>query len=210
VTHLYHIYFEQPLTPEAFLCQLSKLPASFHEKINQLKRWQDRHASLLGKLLLIKGLNDFGYSNLDLNSITYNQYGRPLLSENIDFNISHSGNYVMCALSDEGNIGVDIEEIKAIDVTQFKKFITSDELALIQNSENSLTEFYELWAKKEAVMKAEGRGLSIPLKDIKIENNIALSPYGTWHLHKIEIDPGYSAYLADKKEFDSLQLFNSK
>ncbi|MGB8192529.1 MAG: 4'-phosphopantetheinyl transferase superfamily protein, partial [Chitinophagaceae bacterium] len=101
-------------------------------------------------------------------------------------------------------IGVDIEEIRSIDFEGFKKFMTDEELAVIENNENPLAGFYELWTKKEAVIKAEGKGLSIPLKDIKIENNIARSPYGTWYLHKIEIDPNYPAYLADKKEFGSL------
>ena len=103
---------------KAFL--LSIMPDEEKQKIKNLYRLKDQQASLLGKLLLHKLLVEMRGSEIDLSELTYSTKGKPLLEgADVSFNISHSGDYVVCAVADQQEIGVDIEKIEEVDVNKF-------------------------------------------------------------------------------------------
>ena len=108
--------------------------------------------------------------NKDINFVT-NKYGKPMLSNEseLHFNISHSGSWVSCALH-YSPIGIDIEQLLTIDIHFCKRFFTTEEYnALINESEKEREKyFYKLWTLKESYIKAEGKGLSIPLNSFNI------------------------------------------
>ena len=105
----------------------------------------------------------------DLRDLDYTQYGKPYYkNSDFNFNISHSGKYVVCAGSNQSPIGVDVEEIKPINIEDFREQFHPDELKEIIGSSNPLTSFYQFWTKKESVIKADGKGLSIPLNDLNL------------------------------------------
>jgi 4'-phosphopantetheinyl transferase len=194
--------FTEHFTQSIFNSYLRLLPIELQKKNSRFLRWQDKHSHLLGKLLLNKGLKNYGYENL-LAELKYSHYGRPYLNEFIDFNISHSGNYVICAIANDSQLGIDIEKIEEINFSEFVDILRDEEWNQIVNSTNPLFTFYEYWTMKESVIKAEGRGLSIPLKDIFIKNNNACLNEKIWFLKKIQIDEEYSCHLViNNSEFD--------
>ncbi len=65
----------------------------------------------------------------------------------IQFNISHAGDYIACAVSDDP-VGVDIELIKTADMQIAERFFTTDETAYIKSGQQE-QRFYEVWTKKE-------------------------------------------------------------
>jgi 4'-phosphopantetheinyl transferase len=76
-------------------------------------------------------------------------------------------------------VGIDVEEIKPIDFDIAKRFFSSNEHRqfLQQPEDKKLAFFYDIWTMKEAVIKAEGKGLSIPLDSFTVlaqEGRIAL------------------------------------
>ena len=78
---------------------LRKLPVDFQKNILLYKRWQDVQLRLLGRLLLIKGLERNG-EDFDKLTIEYTNKGKPYFKEsNIKFNISYSGNIVVCIIN---------------------------------------------------------------------------------------------------------------
>ena len=87
------------------------------------------------------------------------------LPVDINFNVSHSGNHGLIALAPEGRLGVDVEECtphRNLD-TLIETVFTPDEqaeLALIEGEERPRA-FFRLWTVKEALVKAEGTGLSL-------------------------------------------------
>lgn len=164
------------------------------EKIARYRRWQDRHAHLFGKLLLREALKRCSGADT-LSGLQYTSYGRPYLPGPVDFNLSHSGKYVVCAISGESNLGVDIEEVKPIQLADFANVLRLDEVAAIQSAPDALQSFYRLWTIKESVIKAEGRGLSIPLKDILVDHHSASLYDKVWYLHDLKIDGQYSTFL---------------
>lgn len=141
------------------------------ERIRRFHRFEDSLSCLLGDVLARYAIcKRFGIRNRELVFGT-NDYGKPILLEpnGIDFNISHSENWVVCAV-DNNNVGLDIENIKPIDFKIAERFFSRDEyISLIsQPAQIKLKYFYMIWTLKESFIKAEGRGLSIPLNSFTI------------------------------------------
>ena len=191
-------FFDQKLDQPAFDYHLGRIPSVMQERIGKFRRWQDAHCSLFGKLLLIEGLKKYGIRQEILNEICYTDYNRPFLTGPIDFNISHSGKGVVCVITENGDIGVDIEEINPVELEYFTRQFTARELTVIRNAENSDHEFYRWWTKKEAIIKADGMGLSLPLKKIRFDNSgQAEINNRTWQMREISLpDQRYCCHLA--------------
>jgi 4'-phosphopantetheinyl transferase len=175
-------------------------PKEVKQKINKYKFAKDRNLALGGKYLLAKGLKLFDIDLKKLNSFTEGEFGKPSIDAPIEFNISHSEEYVVCAISDEGEIGIDIEKIHDIDPDEFDNVFTKEEIENIKKSNDKNYEFFKLWTIKEAAMKACGKGFSQDPKGILILDektlNIAESRY---YFHKIEINRSdYISYLVMK------------
>jgi 4'-phosphopantetheinyl transferase len=203
---IYYENFSHPLPPESFEKYLNMIPDEFSVRIKSFRKWQDAHTCLFGKLLLLKGLNHFNVGN-SLNDIKYNRYGRPYFDQGpIDFNISHSGSSVVCAVSDEGTIGVDIEEIHAIEIGDFHKQFRPEEWAKIMSSDDKHTQFYAYWTKKEAAIKADGRGLSIPLMKVWIDGDVVHVEENTYKLHELLLTSGAKCHLASEKEITYIHM----
>jgi 4'-phosphopantetheinyl transferase len=195
MTLLYYLFFDRCLPDTVFNDRLQLLPVDQAEKIRCFHRWQDAHASLFGKLLLLKGFKHFDLS-INLADMKYSGYGKPYIEKTpVSFNISHSGNCVVCALStDTKSIGIDVEEIKAIDITDFKNNWTDNEWKEISN--NDAGSFYRFWTCKEAIIKAEGRGLSIPLNNIEVWRTYGLLLDKTYFLTEFNLHPDFVATMA--------------
>lgn len=88
------------------------------------------------------------------------QNGKPYICDCRHFNISHSGDFVVCAVSDS-EIGVDTEVISRMSPHTMHKFLSPSEI----NEYNSLTQsrqnafLCEKWVRKESYLKLLGTGL---------------------------------------------------
>lgn len=192
--------FEQKLPDQELAAHLALFPVSIKNKFLKFQRWQDKQAYLFGKLLLLMGLEQFGVT-CDLEKLQYTSYCRPYINNSIDFNISHSGHYVACVLSDSYKVGIDIEQVSSINIGDFECYMLPDELDKINRSKNKSYEFYEYWTRKESVAKADGRGLSIPLKKIIIRDDVARLENATWYLKKIKLVENYVVHLASNTKY---------
>jgi 4'-phosphopantetheinyl transferase len=178
------------------------------EKVLKYRRWQDAQSSLLGKILLMRGLKKYGFSKCVLEDIQYTPYNRPYFRDNIYFNISHSGNCVICAISRDFELGIDVEEIRPIIIHDFNSQFNEEELNTIYSSEDRLFAFYNLWTKKEAIIKADGRGMSVPLKNIVFKNSReALLNERQWHVKQIDLNNMYCIHLAAAASPDNRIMF---
>lgn len=183
------------------------LTDSLRDKHFRYRRWQDRTANLYSIILLIQGLQKYGHDYSQLEHLRYTLNGRPYLSGTLDFNISHSGDYIICAIGNEIRLGVDIEQIKPVEFSDFHDLMSEEQWKLIKNAVDPLKAFFKYWAIKESIIKADGRGLSIPLNDIIITEKMAYYE-NRWHLKELEIDEDYCTCLASNQEeaFISLEF----
>ena len=100
----------------------------------------------------------YGYDVQD-NNILVSKLGKPFLDSNkYYFNISHSGEYVIFAVSDD-EIGIDIQKMDEINLGISERFFSPYEAKFIKKC-NSFKRFYIIWTIKEAYIKYSGQGLN--------------------------------------------------
>jgi 4'-phosphopantetheinyl transferase len=137
--------------------------------------------------------------------------GRPLLAEPraaLEFNLSHSGEAAMVAVSSGVPVGVDIEVMRDlpdfIDIARRFFAATEVEHLLRLAPEERLGGFYVTWTRKEAFVKALGLGLSFPLdafctgpQDSRPRlRRTEGAPYAEWTLTDLAPATGYKGAVA--------------
>lgn len=139
---------------------------------------RDRYICARGQLRMLLGW----YLGIEAAKVQFrcNRYGKPYLAGDctgrLHFNVSHSRGLALYALRSDGEVGVDIEYMDA-DVT-FRsialEFFSPEEYATLTSlpEKLQLRAFYDGWVRKEAYIKALGRGLHIRLSDF----TVSLSP----------------------------------
>lgn len=187
-------------------------------RIRKFIQYEDALRALVSDLLIrsiiIEKLN---IKNNDI-IFQFNKYGKPFL-KNYDFfkfNISHSGKWVTCAIS-QSSIGIDIEQIKPIDFEIAKKFFSHTEYIDIseKTEQEKSNYFYALWTLKESYVKAVGKGLAIPLNSftIKIGNKITIQSRDNTRKYNfafLDIDNKYKMAVCSEKELIPINLKLSK
>lgn len=167
----------------------SKLTDYRRNKIEKYKFEADAKRSLYSAMLLqYIIMHKYSVTN-DEFEVAYNTYGKPYILGKKDwkFNISHSGEWVICGWSNK-EIGVDIEQIKDMDIKIAQRFFTPNEYAYLCkfNKEIQNHKFFELWTLKESYIKYKGKGLSIPLDSFEfnlkelpvvLKSELLLKPY---------------------------------
>lgn len=116
-----------------------------------------------------------GLSPAELH-FTYNGYGKPALAAHqnqtgVEFNLSHTGDHALCAVTTGHAVGVDLETIKTLDYLQLADTVFSPyEQAILRQLPTSKQPdaFFNGWTRKEAYIKAHGKGLSMPLADFDV------------------------------------------
>ncbi|HZJ99897.1 MAG TPA: 4'-phosphopantetheinyl transferase superfamily protein [Tissierellaceae bacterium] len=100
--------------------------------------------------------------------ILKNLWGKPSLKNypNIYFNISHSRDCIVCVVSDRYPVGIDIEKVRAFNIYAAKKVCSTQELKNIYSKEDPDREFFRYWTLKESYVKAIGKGISYPMKNV--------------------------------------------
>lgn len=126
------------------------------------------------------------------------------------FNVSHSGDYIVIAISRAAEVGVDIEEMRPdcpVDDLA-RRYYSTREYAWLRTlaGEDRIEAFYRLWTVKEAVLKCAGLGLSVPTRMVEVllddgapsvtcrdKDRKALEQLQVTELHPV---PGYAGALA--------------
>jgi|SRR5271165_1520084 len=100
--------------------------------------------------------------------------GKPELvgHERVSFNLSHTGGLALLAIAGSGRIGVDAEILRpGIEVAELsRRFLApaeADEILGLPN-DAQLAAFFACWTRKEALVKALGGGLSVPLDRFRV------------------------------------------
>ena len=127
---------------------------------------------LLGRILLRRLLAERLGCPPDALVFRTGEHGKPtLVSHDWQFNLSHSGDWLVLALCQQGPLGVDVEmglrQRPVLPLAQ--RFYAPEEyqwlLALPPREQTSA--FYRLWSRKEAVLKAQGAGIAAGLDKVR-------------------------------------------
>ncbi len=155
----------------------------------------------------------------------YTKYKKPFLTptNNLKFNVSHSGNMAAFAFYSNREIGVDIEKIKDdFDVLELaQNFFSKKEIEVLEKLPKSelARAFYRCWTRKESFIKAEGSGLSFPLDKFTVsiesdtsaeivETNFSSEAYKQWSLFSFIPQENYLAAVAVKDQVNAISYFD--
>ncbi len=168
---------------------------------------RDRYISV--RVLLRRTLA--GYLRVDPADLAFEigEHGKPRLAcGSLSFNLSHSGDSLIIAVADFPGIGVDIETIKPRSSLESiaTRCFSDWEFERWQRlpAEQQLETFYRLWTKKEAFVKAVGRGIALGLEQCEVElerdGNLLAVPaeYGPatdWKATELPVDANSCAAL---------------
>ncbi len=166
MTEIYALNIERQLDESLFTGLLQHVNPEKRYRIRRFLRWEDAHRGLLAELLIRRQIIELtGMNNRDI-SFYFNEYGKPSLvgQGGFHFNLSHSGIWVVCAI-DRHAVGIDVEKVSPIDFGISRNFFNEDEHRdlMSRDEQDRLSYFFTLWTLKESYIKAEGKGLSIPL-----------------------------------------------
>lgn len=131
----------------------------------------------------------------------YGDQGKPALADGPCFNLSHAGGFACLAVHPDLEVGLDIEAHRDVEDEIADRFFSASEVAALSHlsGQDRQAGFFRCWTRKEAVIKALGGGLSIPLDafDVSLDERAAtldrLDPaYGTaadWALAPFSLGP---------------------
>ena len=157
---------------ETFENALKLVSKNRQQEVLCFRQEKDRQRKLISVLLLRYLAKE--YLNISDYTVSTNSFGKPFLEDHLEFqfNVSHSGNWVAAAVANKP-VGIDVELINETkDFMEIAKRFYSEEeyvhLAKEPNDTSKLASFYDIWTKKESLIKAVGKGLSIPLKSFTV------------------------------------------
>ena len=148
-------------------------------------------------------------------SFGYGAHGKPFLAgkvhSNLRFNVSHSFDMMLLAIAHMREVGVDVEGVRngvvaTEDVSEI--VLSGPEKRTLASFDGGdwRSNFLRFWTLKEAYIKADGRGMSLPLEriDVSIPGRVAVLDQGTgewrpcprWELRTLAPVSGYMAALA--------------
>lgn len=141
---------------------LSYVSKERQAKIERYRFISDKKLSLYSGLLVRMELSNF--LNVSHNQLDFsiNDFQKPILLNypQIDFSISHTKGFILCAITNNGKIGVDVEKISHMHKNVMKRVFCQTEIDYVLQSQEMQSErFFKVWTRKEAYSKYLGCGL---------------------------------------------------
>lgn len=188
------------------------------EKIkNDLSR--KRYVEVHGRLrkVLAQALNE----RPEKISIKKAEHGKPYLADmpELAFNLSHSADAMVIAVGRYCQLGVDIEYYKprANMTGLVNKCFAEEEIAYWNHvpEDQKISEFYRFWTRKEAFVKASGRGIALGLKHCVVnpENQAEFlrvpadcGQAALWHMVDLVLGQGICSSLVVDKDIAGVRF----
>ncbi|MEG0795873.1 MAG: 4'-phosphopantetheinyl transferase superfamily protein [Odoribacter sp.] len=140
--------------------------------VGDYKNERVRRTKLLGEGMTRKLLGTLWGINGAECRIVKGEHGKPYVegeAQSVFFNLSHSGDYIVCALSDR-EIGVDIERKGKARLAVARRFFHPEEIQQLEGLSGKEQDdlFFGYWSVKESFLKYTGSGLSTPLSGFEV------------------------------------------
>lgn len=177
------------------------------EQVGRFRFSEDRMRYIAGKVVVRLLLKRY----LDVETIDFSvsERGKPYHKkiagkQTVDFNISHSGEFILAGFAVGMDIGVDVQEMAGCpDYWEIAgNFYTEEEAEDVIKEGSAL--FFQYWAAKEAYVKALGIGLGRGMDFFSVRNGEIIEKGRNdqgWFLYPVRIK-GYAAYVAVHKKGD--------
>lgn len=164
-------------TPAEIQIAESLLSTEERERANRFVYDVHRYRFILRRAWLRRVLSEYAGQNAGTIKLSAGPHGKPELTDSpmapdLRFNMSHSDGIALLAVTRSGEVGVDIERVRPLDdlSSMLRTCLSANEqrdLARLDDGQRT-SEFFRYWTCKEAIVKAHGEGLGIPLESVPI------------------------------------------
>lgn len=226
-----HLWFTSLKCTSTPLEQLKQLLSP--DELARSQRFKAREAQehfIAGRGILKQILSRYLHLPANQIQLTYESLGKPKLDEslqhiypNLAFNLSHSHGVALYGISATSFLGVDLEhrarELSFDEIAQ--RFFSPAEVQEIQQAqgENKKICFYNIWTKKEALLKALGTGLHSPLSQFTVRGwpqekideltHLSFDPNAQkWRVFSLDYDPQFSVSIAMNQKPQTLYFWD--
>jgi 4'-phosphopantetheinyl transferase len=195
------VHAGEPRADLMAVARLSLTPAE-RARMDRFLRPRDQWLFVLARRLVRNGLRDcFG---IESPCFVEGAYGKPGLRDDRDvaFNISHTAGFVAGAFARGCELGIDVERADHVDDADAlaRDYLAPSERDLLARTAPASRRamFLRLWVLKEAIIKADGRGLSLPLDSFAVSLAPLAEPSlpGHWTLREWALGPAARMALA--------------
>lgn len=204
---IFGMYLDSRLMRQWFEACCQRISLNRLLRVRKFLKQEDAYRSVMGELLVRSILNDkYGLPNKEIIFSTTTT-GKPILAGRVSqaFSISHSGMWVLCAISDRP-VGVDLEKIVERNVDFAKQYFAPHEIDTLFSLtvSDQLNCFYTLWTAKESFLKAKGTGLSGLHSGLDVMSCLnggivcIQDEEENWYTCPFEVDPNYKAAVCIK------------
>ena len=160
---LYRININDLDDPQQNKGLLESVGVERRKEILRYYRPKDRKRSLGAGIIIEQILKENGLSE---DHLKYSENGKPV-ADNLFFNVSHAGDYVV-GVSSDCDVGCDIEKIIDAPIEIAEHYFNQSEIEYIKSESDKNKAFFTLWTLKESYMKMTGMGMSLPLDSFEI------------------------------------------
>lgn len=161
VAHGYILEIGEPNYNQIYERSVERLSARSKLRLSRISSENRQRQFILARYLLSECL--FQLTKI-YYSIDYLKTGQPCIrNSNFHCSISHSANFIAIAFSNEGSIGIDIEQHRSRNFDQIvTTYFNNQEIATYQDllKGEQMNWFYANWTRKEAAAKVTGEGIS--------------------------------------------------
>ena len=197
-----HCLIPEFVSEETLAAWLAELPDNRRESLIRSLGHGRARGTLFGLQLLKWVARKLRVSDFEIRRIDFTEGRKPAIDGGPDFNISHSGGAVICAVSATRRVGIDVERRRLVRHEQLARRIASPD---DERTVSSQDEFFDAWTRKESVVKAVGLSVAF-LGRVALRNRGAHLGADRWHLHPIDIGNSYVACLAYDQEAEEVVI----
>lgn len=182
-----------------------KLPHFFTTDIDRIKNNGLKKAKTLARLMLIHCLKETDSFEL-IQNWNLGAYRKPRIEGWYEFNISHSGDWVLIAYS-KFPVGIDIEQNSGYK-NDIIEYFHPDEKTYIYDALDKGRAFFEVWTRKEAFLKATGTGITAEslFQKINCLPDEILFDGNNFFIQNFDIAPGYLSHICHQGASVELML----
>ena len=187
-------------------------------------RSEDASLFVLARAMLRDVLGHYAGVPAEMLSFDLGPFGKPGLAPShqlpFRFNVTHSNGVAMVAVTMERDVGIDLEAIRPVHELEAlveRTFSVAEQRGILA-APDRLAAFFATWARKEAVVKALGRGIGFPLDAFDVEVGPDAAPAilasrdvvlrgSDWIMHDLPKVAGFASALAVERADDSTVVF---